>query len=43
VGTVRGQHALVHTFGKYDVDIDTSVATPREAAEAILTMLDRQS
>ena len=43
MGTVRGQHALVHTFGKYDVDIDTSVATPREAAEAILTMLDRQS
>ena len=40
VGTVRGQHALVHTFRKYDVDVDTSVATPRECAEAILAMLD---
>jgi len=42
VGTVRGQHAVVHTFRKYDVDVDTSVATPRECAEAILAMLDAQ-
>jgi chloramphenicol 3-O phosphotransferase len=40
VGTVRGQHALVHTFRTYDVDVDTSVATPRECAEAILAVLD---
>ena len=40
VGTVRGQHAVVHTFRNYDVDIDTSVATPRECAEAILAVLD---
>jgi chloramphenicol 3-O phosphotransferase len=40
VGTVRGQHALVHTFRKYDVDVDTSVATPRECAETILAVLD---
>jgi chloramphenicol 3-O phosphotransferase len=40
VGTARGQHALVHTFRKYDVDVDTSVATPQECAEAILTGLD---
>jgi chloramphenicol 3-O phosphotransferase len=39
-GTVRGQHALVHTFRKYDVDVDTSVATPPECAHAILTALD---
>jgi chloramphenicol 3-O phosphotransferase len=40
VGTVRGQHALVHTFRKYDVDVDTSVATPQECVEAILAVLD---
>jgi len=40
VGTVRGQHALVHTFRKYDADVDTSVATPRECAQAILAALD---
>ena len=40
VGTVRGQHALVHTFRKYDVDVDTSVATPQQCAEAILAVLD---
>ena len=40
VGTVRGQHALVHTFRKYDIDIDTSVAAPQECAEAILAVLD---
>jgi chloramphenicol 3-O phosphotransferase len=40
VGTVRGQHARVHTFRKYDVDVDTSVAAPRECAEAILAALD---
>ena len=40
VGTVRGQHAVVHRFRKYDVDVDTSVATPQECAEAILAVLD---
>jgi chloramphenicol 3-O phosphotransferase len=40
VGTARGQHALVHTFRTYDVDVDTSVATPQECAEAILAVLD---
>ena len=43
VGTVRGQHALVHTFRTYDVDVDTSVATSRECAEAILTELAARS
>ena len=38
-GTVRGQHALVHTFRKYDIDLDTSVATPQQCAEAILAVL----
>ena len=40
VGTVRGQHALVHTFRTYDVDVDTSAATPQECARAILAALD---
>jgi chloramphenicol 3-O phosphotransferase len=40
VGTVRGQHAVVHTFRTYDVDVDTSAATPRECAQAILAVLD---
>jgi chloramphenicol 3-O phosphotransferase len=40
VGTVRGQHAVVHTFRKYDVDVDSSVATPQECAEAIRAVLD---
>ena len=40
VGTARGQNALVHTFRKYDVDVDTSVATPHECAKAILAVLD---
>jgi chloramphenicol 3-O phosphotransferase len=42
-GTVRGQQALVHTFRAYDVEVDTSVATPRECAEAILAVLDARS
>jgi len=43
VGTVRGQYALVHTFRKYDLDVDTSVATPPECAETILAVLDARS
>jgi chloramphenicol 3-O phosphotransferase len=43
VGTVRGQHAKVHTFRKYDVDVDTSAATPQECARAILAVLDAGS
>jgi chloramphenicol 3-O phosphotransferase len=40
VGTARGQHARVHTFRQYDVDIDTSKAAPRECADAILAVLE---
>ena len=43
VGTARGQHARVHTFRGYDVDVDTSVTAPRQCAEAILTALDARS
>jgi chloramphenicol 3-O phosphotransferase len=43
VGTVRGQQALVHTFRTYDVEVDTSIAAPRECAEAILAVLDARS
>ena len=43
VGTARGQHALVHTFRTYDVDVDTSAATARESAQAILAVLDARS
>ena len=35
--------SLVHTFRKYDVEVDTSVAAPRECAEAILAALDARS
>jgi chloramphenicol 3-O phosphotransferase len=43
VGTARGQHARVHTFREYDVDVDTSVTAPRQCAETILTALDARS
>jgi chloramphenicol 3-O phosphotransferase len=43
VGTVRGQNALVHTFRKYDVDVDTSAATPQDCAKAILAVLHARS
>jgi chloramphenicol 3-O phosphotransferase len=43
VGTVRGQRDLVHTFRTYDVDVDTSAATPQECARAILAALDARS
>ena len=43
VGTVRGQHAVVHTFRTYEAEVDTSVATPRQCAEAILAALDARS
>jgi len=40
---VRGQNAVVHTFRKYDVDVDTSVTTPQECAQAILAGLNDRS
>jgi len=40
IGTVRGQYSRVHTFRRYDVDVDTSVAGPRECAETILAVLE---
>ena len=40
VGTVRGQYAVVHAHRTYDLDVDTSAATPRECAEAILAALE---
>jgi chloramphenicol 3-O phosphotransferase len=43
VGTARGQYARVHTFREYDVDVDTSVATPGQCAEAILAALVARS
>ena len=43
VGTVRGQYAAVHTFRKYDVNVDTSVATSQQCAEVILALLDARS
>ncbi len=39
VGTARGQYGVVHTHQAYDVDLDTSAATPRHCAQAILTAL----
>jgi chloramphenicol 3-O-phosphotransferase len=43
VGAARGHHRLVHTFKKYDVDVDTSIGTARECAEAILATADTRS
>jgi chloramphenicol 3-O phosphotransferase len=43
IGAARGHHGLVHTFKKYDMDVDTSVATPGECAKAILAVLDARS
>jgi chloramphenicol 3-O phosphotransferase len=42
-GTARGQHALIHTFRQYDLDVDTSAAAPQECAQAILAALDARS
>jgi chloramphenicol 3-O phosphotransferase len=36
VGTVRGHHALVHSFRDYDVNLDTSVLNPEECAAAVV-------
>jgi len=33
----------VHTFRNYDMDVDTSAATARECAQAILGVLDARS
>jgi len=43
VGAARGHHRLVHSFRNYDVEVDTSVATPGECAEAILAVVDDRS
>lgn len=43
VGAARGHHALVHTFRKYDVNVDTAVATSRRCAAAIFAALDARS
>jgi chloramphenicol 3-O phosphotransferase len=43
IGTARGQHGLVHTFKGYDLDVDTSIATPRECAEAIIAVVRARS
>jgi len=39
IGMVRGQYPLVHTFRPYDLEVDTSAASPRECADAILAAL----
>lgn len=35
LGQAAAQHDVVHRWGGYDVEVDTSVATPEEAADAI--------
>jgi chloramphenicol 3-O-phosphotransferase len=37
------QYAAVHTFRRYDVDVDTSVATSQQCAEVIFALLDARS
>jgi chloramphenicol 3-O phosphotransferase len=39
VGNARGQYDLVHTFGGYDVEVDTSVASARECARTIIAQV----
>jgi chloramphenicol 3-O phosphotransferase len=39
VGTARGQHALVHSFRSYDIELDTSVMSPQECVAAILAYI----
>jgi chloramphenicol 3-O phosphotransferase len=39
IGMARGQFAVVHTFRDYDVEVDTSTASPAECADAIRAAL----
>lgn len=40
VGNARGQFALVHSFRQYDLEVDTSVASPGECARTIIAGLN---
>jgi chloramphenicol 3-O phosphotransferase len=39
LGTARGQYGVVHSWGRYDIEVDTSRQTSRECAEAIVSFL----
>jgi chloramphenicol 3-O phosphotransferase len=41
IGQAAAQHAVVHAWGRYDVEVDTSVLEPADAAERILAALER--
>jgi chloramphenicol 3-O phosphotransferase len=43
VGMVRAQYPIVHTFRPYDLEVDTSAASPRACAEAILAAVAARS
>ena len=36
IGNARGQFALVHSFRPYDLEVDTSAASPEECARTII-------
>jgi chloramphenicol 3-O phosphotransferase len=36
IGNARGQYALVHSFRKYDLEVDTSLGSPEECARTII-------
>ncbi|HEX5501033.1 MAG TPA: AAA family ATPase [Thermomicrobiales bacterium] len=38
-GVVRWQFARVHAHGRYDLEVDTATATPRECAQRIIACL----
>jgi chloramphenicol 3-O phosphotransferase len=39
IGNARGQYALVHSFRQYDLEVDTSLASPEECAQTIMAEL----
>ena len=40
IGQAEAQHAVVHTWGPYELEVDTSVLTPDEAAERIAAAIE---
>jgi chloramphenicol 3-O-phosphotransferase len=40
---VRAQYPIVHSFRPYDLEVDTSAASPRACAEAILAAVAARS
>jgi chloramphenicol 3-O phosphotransferase len=39
IGNARGQYGLVHSFRQYDLEVETSLASPAECAQTIMAEL----